>query len=553
MTDEPTQSDTDISTANVKQKSKGFSAIWIIPLVAALIGGWMVFQNLLQDTAKIEVTFKDAAGLEAGKTVVKVRDIVVGKVTEIHFTKDLGVARVVIEFDGIPPERITDTTRFWVAKPRIGIGGVSGLDTLLSGAYIDADPGKGGKPATKFTGLEEPEIYQIGNPGTRYRLQTAALGSLRRGSPIKYHNITVGQVTHYKLAEDAVNVDIQIFIRAPYDKLVNKNTRFWNISGLELDVGAQGVKLDMPSISSLIEGGIAFTTTDGDGLSSEQAEANSLFTLYEDEGDKDTATAVVFYVPMKVYFKDGVNGLEKGAPVTYKGLRIGTVDEISVEATEDESEILTFAMLRIEPDRLPAKLSFSDDNDEERTERIYQFFEVLAARGLRAQLKIGNLITGKALVLFNYFPNAEQASVNYVDGVPNFTTIPPQSFEGIVQKVDGILAKIDAIPIAKIGNNLAETTTHINAIPMQEIGDNLAVATAKLKAIPTGKISNELSELLQTINALATTLNAAQGGDLGVQTRLTLEEIGRAARALRGMAEYLERHPEALLKGKKSN
>ena len=558
MTDQPTQPGAEISTANVKQKSKAFSVVWVIPLVAALVGGWMVFQTLLDDKAKIAVTFKDAAGLEAGKTLVKLRDITVGKVTEVSFTKDLGVIRVVIEFDNIAPERVTDTTRFWVVKPRIGAGGVTGLGTLLSGAYIDADPGEGGKPATEFVGLEEPGNYQLGNPGTSYQLHATTLGSLSRGSPIKYRDVVVGQVTRYRLTEDAVNVDIEVFIRAPFDKLVNKDTRFWNISGLKLDVGAEGVKLKMASVATLIAGGIAFSANDSS--SGTQAEAGSVFTLYETESEKTVAEDVAFYVPIKLHFANGVKGLDEGAPVTYKGLRLGTVHQVAVEPGDDELKMLTFATIRIEPDRLPSTVSYSDDSDEKRTKDVYRFFENLVAQGVRAQLQTGSLLTGKALVVFDHFPQAEQASIKYVDGVAVFPTIPPESLAGIMAKVDAILARIDAIPIEKIGNNLAvmssnlaDTTAKIDALPIEKIGTNLADTAAKIDAIPVGKISSDLKELLVSLNGLVESLNAAQGGVLGVQTRDAMAEITRAARALRGMAEYLERHPEALLKGKKTN
>jgi len=552
MTDQPAQPGAEVATANVKQKSKGFSAVWVIPVIAALVGGWMVFQTLLEEKPVATVTFKNAAGIEAGKTVVKFHDIVIGKVTNVYFTKGLGDITVVMEFGSeINAEDITDTSRFWVVRPRIGLEGVSGLDTLLSGAYIEADPGEGGQPATRFVGLEQPGIYQLGNPGSTYILQAKRLGSVGRGVPVKYRDVDVGLVSGYKLAEDNATVDIEIFIRDPHDKLVKKDTRFWNISGVEVDVNAQGIKVDMESVATLIAGGVAFS--DNDSTTGMQAEANSVFILHKTEKEEVGAADLAFYVPMKLYFENGIKGLEEGAPVTYKGLRLGTVDKVAVEAHKDETELLTFAMIRIEPDRLPANSSLRDDPVEKRTKLVYRVFENWATRGVRAQLQTGNLLTGKALVVFDHFPRAEQASIKYVDGLAVYPTIPEESFGAIVAKVDSILAKIDAIPIEKIGNNLAQTTADINAIPMQEIGRNLAAATAKLESIPVGKISKDLTVALDSVNALVESLDAGRGGVLGVQTREALAEIGRAARALRGMAEYLERHPEALIKGKKSN
>jgi len=278
MTDKATGSTAEIATANVKQKSKGFSPVWVIPIVAALLGGWMVYQNLLDEKLSVTVIFKNAGGLEEGKTLVKYRDIVVGKVTSVNIIKGLGDIEVVLQFDDVDPEDITESTRFWVVKPRIGVEGISGLDTVLSGAYIEVDPSLQGEPATEFVGLEEPGILQLGNPGTRYNLRAYSLGSVARGSPVKYRDVNVGQVSRYELAKDNSSVEIEVFIQAPYDKLITKSTRFWNISGLEVNAGATGFELKMASVATLIGGGIAFTN-DGEPTVA-QAPAHSVFTLY---------------------------------------------------------------------------------------------------------------------------------------------------------------------------------------------------------------------------------------------------------------------------------
>jgi len=443
-----------------------------------------------------------------------------------------------------------------VVRPRVGIGGVSGLETLLSGAYIEVDPSGliAGKPVTKFVGLEQPELYQLGNPGTSYRLKSDSLGSLSRQSPVRFRDLKVGLVTGYELSKDNTSVEVEIFIHAPYDKQVTKDTRFWNISGFEIDAGATGFELKMASVATLIAGGVAFTNN-GESTAA-QAPANSVYTLYESEKEKLVAAEVAFRTPVKLYFDD-VQGLEEGAPATYKGLRIGTVDQVAIEANEDETDLLTFAMLSLEPDRLPGKLDSRAYSEEKRTEGVHQFLEFLAAKGVRAQLKTGNLLTGKALVLFDDSRKAEPASVEYVDGIPIFPTLPQESIEAIIEKVDSILAKIDAIPIGKIGSNLAqtssnlaETTTSVNEVPIAKIGDNLAALTEKLDKLPVGQIGKNLTETLASLEALIESLNAAKGGVLGVQTRKALAEITRAATALRGMVEYLERHPEALFKGK---
>lgn len=561
MTESPVQSPEQIATANVKQKSKGFSPVWIIPIIAVLVGGWMVFKNALDENTVIEVTFKDASGIEADKTVVKLRDVVIGKVTAVNFSKDLSNVKVMLMFKDVPADRFNEKTRFWVVRPRIGIGGVSGLGTLLSGPYIAVDPSdiKGGNPVTKFVGLEQPELYQLGNPGTSYKLKTDSLGSLSRESPVKYLDLEVGQVTRYELAKDNTAVDVDIFIRDPYDKLVKKDTRFWNISGLNVDVGDTGVKVNMASIATLISGGVAFSTSDL--ATGAQARAGSVFNLYKTETEDpfEAAEVLAFNVPLKLYFEKGVHGLVEGAQVEYKGLRIGTVAKISIEFDEANELLRTFAIVKIEPDRLPVDdTDYDNRTDAERTKAVHEFFERMADRGMRGQLKTGNLLTGRTLVEFDIFPDAKPAKVIYTD-MAVFPTMP-SSLANIIQKIDeavtktnSIMASIDAMPIAEIGNGLAEITASINAIPITEIGKDLAETTEIIKLLPYGETSKNLKDTLANIDSLVVSLNAAKGGVIGVQTREALTEIMKAASALRGLAAYLERHPEALLKGKRGN
>jgi paraquat-inducible protein B len=515
MTDKPTQPMAEIPEADAKHKHRGISAIWIIPLVAAVIGGWLVLQDALKEKVMVNVAFKSADGLEAGKTEVKLRNIVVGKVKQVIFAKDLSSIKVTIEFDNLEKNHITDKMRFWVVKPRIGLAGVSGLDTLLSGAYIEVDPGDGGKPTRDFVGLEEPGIYQLGNPGTSYTLKTDKLGSLGRGSPVKFRDVEVGFVTRYKLAEDDSNVEVEIFIHAPHDKLVEDNTRFWNISGLKVDVGATGLQVHMNSVATLIAGGIAFST-DSDSADT-QAREHTAFTLYDTE-KPDIEEELTFKVPMKLYFERGVAGLDKGAPVEFKGLRVGTVADIAAESSKDHTAIRTFAIINIEPDRLPGyagiKAGYDGDtklSNSERINRVHKFFEATVKQGLRGQLKNGNLVTGKSLITLDIFPDAKKETIKYVDGVPVLPTVP-ESLVGLLDRINNIMRQLESLPVEEIATNLKQATA--------------------------------------SINGLAQSLNASDGGMMGDQAREVMDELTKASRSIRGLTEYLERHPESLLKGR---
>jgi len=320
----------EIPEARIKRKNFSISAIWVIPFIAALVGGWLVFKSAAEDKIFVEVSFKSASGLEAGKTVVKLRNVKVGEVKDVKFSADLSTVIVVMEFTGISGERITDTTRFWVVKPRIGMGGVSGLDTLLSGAYIEVDPGEAGEMADTFTGYEEPQNYQLGNPGTTFVLRADKLGSLSMGSPVQYKGIDVGKVTRYILVDDHSHVEIEVFIRAPHDKYVRERTRFWNTSGFEVELGAKGIKLDTQSLISILTGGISFSNKgiSGNPLANNDLLKNTLraverteFKLYETER-LDIEEALTYGAQMKLYFDNGVSGLTAGAPVPIKIKRI---------------------------------------------------------------------------------------------------------------------------------------------------------------------------------------------------------------------------------------
>jgi len=503
---------TDIPEAVIKQKSWGISAVWVIPIIAALIGGWLVFQSAVEEKATAEISFKNAAGIEVGKTAVKFRNITIGKVIDITVPDDLASVIVVIELDGVRQERLTDSTRFWVVKPRIGAGGVSGLDTLVSGAYIEVDPGEGGQPVDKFVGLEEPQRHQIGNPGTAYVLIAQKLRSLSRGAPVKFRGIKVGSVTRHRLAEDNSHVEIEIFVDAPYDKHIKQTTRFWNVSGLSVKIDADGIKLGMDSVASLLAGGVAFSTeNDSDVIA--QAENNSVFTLHDTEVPEAEET-LAFRAPMKIYFDRGVNGLSVGAPVEFKGLRLGTVVDVGVEVNVDAKDVLIFAKIDMEPERL---LPVYDRNvglsEEQIIQKGYQFIESMVNKGLRAQLRVDNILTGRAIVALDIFPGAETARLKYVDGVPIIPSVS-KTLLGLVQQLEQFMARIDSLPIESIGENIEQTTS--------------------------------------SFNSLARSLNEAEGGMMGVRIGEMMEEMARASRSIRAMSEYLERHPEALIHGKRS-
>jgi len=486
------------------------SPIWVIPVVAALIGGWMVFKSAVQENVFVEVSFKNASGLEAGKTPVKLRNVKVGELTDVKFTEDLSEVIVVMELTGISIERLTNTTKFWVVRPRIGVEGVSGLDTLLSGAFIEIDPGEGGVVQTKFIGLEEPQLYQLGNPGTKYIIKSEKLGSLSRGSPIKYRGVTVGTVIRHLLTDDHKSVDIEIFVTSPHDKIINEHTRFWNVSGVSIELDAKGFDFEMESIGSLVAGGIGFTNRyTPENIT--RAKENHAFKLHKTE-EPEVEETITFGAPLKMYFENGVSGLSAGAPVEYKGIRLGTVIKVGVEKSVVKNNLVTFAVVDIEPERIPADDLNTQLSNTERIQSVHRYFESMVEKGLRAQLK-SNLLTGQSLIVFDIFNNADKASIKYVNKELILPTVP-ETVTGLLKQIDNLMTRLEHLPIESIGSNLDDAT--------------------------------------KNMNDLIKSLNVEEGGMTGVQVNEMMDELSRAARSIRVMSEYLERHPESLLKGKRA-
>ena len=529
-----------IPTATMQKNSSAFSIVWIIPLVTAIIGGWLVFNNAADESTLVNVTFQHAHGIEKEKTLVKYRDIKVGTVKEIRFSSDLLHVVVVLQIDGINENRLTEFSRFWVVKPRVSTNGVSGLETLMSGSYIELDPGEEGEVSREFIGLEEPPHNQLGSEGTIYNIHADSLGSLTAGSPVHYRGLNVGKVIKYKLAEDRSHLEIKIFVDAPHDKFVRSNTRFWNTSGVKMEVGAEGLKMKVESMVALLVGGLSFDTPESIGNSDAVAE-NAIFTLYKTQiPEPDEITS--FTVPFLMYFTESVRGLSVGSPVEFGGVRVGSVADISLDADFSENEIRIPVLVKLEPDLIPLKQLRVGENVSQRTETTKQFIRMVVSKGMRAQLETSSLLTGKLSIVVNMYPGEKEVTLQEENGYTIIPTVPgaltslTSQLNDSLNNLNNLLHKLDSLPLKSIAQNFDETMAGANKLFNDK---NIALSV------------KSLNETLDQVNVLINSISADEVGALNVQARVTMDELAKAARSLRAMAEYLERHPESLLKGKR--
>lgn len=503
--------DDDIPEAVVKPRS-GISIVWIIPIVAALIGAWVAYKSFSEVGPTIIITFENAEGLVAGKTKVKYKDVEVGLVNKVDIAEDLEHVLVTVEMHKDAREYLTEKTRFWVVKARIRAGSVTGLGTLLGGAYIAMDPVNGGKFVKKFTGLESVPVVTRDLPGQYYLLKAKRRGSLDMGAPIYFRQIKVGEVVSYRLSEDAKTVDFEVFINEPHHVKVRENTRFWNASGLDVSLSAAGFKVDMESTVSLLTGGLAFEVPP-DTPPGDAAPANKVFTLYENR-EAAYQPEITLRRKFLLYFDGTVRGLMPDAPVEFRGINLGRVVSVDLEFDLDNEEFRIPVFIELEPERLNTKtveLTEAEQRD---------IMDELVARGLRAQLKTGNLLTGSLFVDLEFYPDAEEEEVQHLAGNRVLPTVPT-SIQEITRNVTAVLDKVKEFPFDKIGADMTSAIANLDKTLVQA------------------------DETLKTIDRMF-----ADDSAISQELMTSLRELADAARSLRILSDYLERHPEALLRGK---
>jgi paraquat-inducible protein B len=539
-----------VPEAEVRSRKRRISIVWLVPLVAILIGGWLVFKALSEKGPVISITFKSAEGLEAGKTKIRYKDVELGQVSAIELSEDLSEVVVTAELVKQAENFLSVNTRFWVVRARVGVSGVSGLGTLFSGAYITLDPGEPGNVTHHFKGLENPPLVTTDLPGRLFLVAADSRGSLDIGSPVFYRKIQVGQVVAYHLSEDGQTIIFKVFINAPYHEYVYQNTRFWDAGGIDLKMDTRGVQVDTESLVSILIGGISFGIPHG-AEPGPTAEGEALFNLFK---NKDEARAKTYLAKSKsvLYFDESVRGLDIGAPVEFWGIKMGQVLDVKLVFDNHTEKFRIRVLVETETERFYEAGFVGNDVDRKK------MVETLLKRGFRAQLKTGNLLTGKQVVILDFFPDAEPTTMTYEDGYPVFPTVPTPMAE-ISTKFMQILEKIDRLPIDQIGNDLRDTVHGAKQIAespdiieaIRNLNATLVetrLLVSDLRTRVTPEINSVLEGARQSLANAEQILNA--DSPLQVKMNTALEEISGAARALRLLMDYLERHPESLLRGK---
>jgi paraquat-inducible protein B len=523
-----------------KPGPRSLQFVWVVPIVAALVGGFLAVKSVWERGPTITIQFLSGEGIEPGKTRIKHKAVDVGTVKSLALSPDRKAVVVTAEMDRQAAQGfLVEDTRFWVVRPRIAGGQVSGLGTLLAGSYIGSDPGKSKAERRDFVGLETPPPITSDLPGRQFRLRADDLGSLDIGSPVYYRGMVAGRVVSADIAPDGRSAQVGVFIHSPYDRFVTQEARFWNASGVDLSLDATGVKLQTQSLITLLLGGIAFETVAEDS-NAPPAEAGAQFALWANRGDalRPRESVIETY---RLTFRQSVRGLAVGAPVDFRGVTVGEVRRIELEYDPKRVDFLTGVEIHLWPERLRGRAR--DEGPWDAKVPPAQRLQRFVSHGFRGQLRAANLLTGQQYVALDFFPKAPAASLDTRKTPPEIPTVPGALTE-LEESLGTIVKNLEKVPFDKLAADLRRA---------------LGTLDATLKRADTlmTQLSNDVApELRSTLEQARKTLGSAQqvlSSDSPVQgdLRETLHEVTRAAEQVRALTDYLERHPESLIRGKR--
>jgi paraquat-inducible protein B len=544
MTEPPASIPDDLPSAVPDHpRRKRLPFVWILPVVVIMAGAFVAIQQKLAQGPRIDINFLGADGIEANKTKIRYKDVEIGEVTDIHVSKDRKKVVVTARIHRDASEYLVQDTRFWVVRPRFTGGNVSGLGTLVSGAYISVDVGRSSVEQQSFEGLEVPPIVTSDLPGREFILRADDIGSLTVGSTVFYRHIAVGQVVAYALDPGGASVTIKIFVYQPYDTYVTSSTRFWQASGIDMSIDSDGVKLRTESLTSILEGGVAFQALPTE-KSSRTVPADTAFTLFTDRerAMRQSDTEVRTFI---MYFKGSLRGLSVGAPVDLRGITIGEVKSLSVEYERDGGTLRFPVEVDIFPQRirgLNRRGARPLGMDEVSDGASRALVDSLVAHGMRAEIKTGSLLTGQKYVAMDFHTEVPPDHVGW-DAHPAVFPTTPGALDEIQDSVGSIAKKLDKVPFDQISARLMTT--------MDTLDDTLKNADRMVRQID-GTIAPQITATLQ--EAQGAMKNAkdvlAQNAPLQSDLRATLLQLSRAAKSVSALVDYLERHPESLLRGK---
>ncbi|MCX5616960.1 MlaD family protein [Bombella sp. TMW 2.2559] len=533
-----------------------FSVLWIIPVLALAIAGWLAWRHFATMGPRIVVSFDAADGIVPGQTQVKNKAVNLGTVQSVSLSPDMSHADVTIQMSGIDPHVLNEHTRFWVVSPRINGASITGLDTLFSGAYIAMDPGKpeGSHYKDHFKGLENPPGVRSDKPGSTYWLVSPRLESLGAGAPIFYRDVQVGEILGYTMPPGGEGpLLLKVFIKAPYDHYLRSDSRFWNVSGMQIGFGAGGMNIRLQSFQALLSGGVAFGRPDKvQGEDTPAAAPNSVFHLYETQEAADNSR-YRHKVPVLTYVDTAVAGLTEGSKVTMFGLQVGEVTGVHLElgnSTHHNPRVRV--EMQLEPERVITDDELVGTNKSD-------LLGNLVEEGMRASVQNVSFLTGEAMIALSFVHEKGQSpeAMQLENGI---AVIPsqPGGMDGILQSASVIADKISEMPLTQIGDHLNEILEHGDErIRSPELTRSMVAMRGSLVALNhlLDHADEHLPALMKNLNETLVQANgmlASYGGNPDFRRNLEelIVQLTRMSRSFRMLSDYLDHHPSSFITGR---
>jgi paraquat-inducible protein B len=508
--------------------------VWVVPIAAAVIGISLLVRNWENEGPQITISFLSGEGLQVGKTLVKYRDVTVGRVSAVSLSADHETVVVSANLSKEAAGLLKEDTQFWIVRPRFGVGSVSGLDTLLSGVYIGMKTGTAARRERQFAGLENPPALAHGPRGRELQLHAARAGSLNIGAPVYFRQFQVGRVIDENLLPDG-STRVSVFVEAPYDGFVKPVTRFWNASGIDVKLGANGLKVQTESLAALLVGGLAFDDGPTEAVPAAAGGAGQ-FTLYKNETEAMAAPdGEPQYVLMR--FAQALRGLEVGAPVEFVGVNIGSVIAVNLGYERRDKSFPVVVTAKVYPRRMgDAYAVLTAQGMTESNETLAAFVGTLVERGLRAQPRSASLLTGKLYIALDFLPASPRVAFDSSNRPLELPTVKGTSQE-LEASVDRLVQKLNDLPLEQIAADF-----HTDLADLHE-----TLSELHTRALPNAE--DTLSALHRTLDSAGRTLEAESPLQRGLTD--TLSESRSTLQAVRELADYLDRHPDALLRGRR--
>ncbi|MEG3768855.1 intermembrane transport protein PqiB [Alteromonas sp. 14N.309.X.WAT.G.H12] len=524
--------------ANIKSTTH-ISKVWLIPIIAVIIGGWMVWYQWKNQGPLITLELKSASGIEVNKTPIKVRDLEIGQVKKIVLKPDLDGVLVTARIDASAANLLTENTQFWVVAPRISFSEVSGLNTLLSGSYIAMTADASGKEQFHFTALERPPSTPSGTPGLHVTLKSNDEFAYKPGDPIIYKGFKVGEFEEAEFNIDERIVYYSAFIGAPYHKLITQNTRFWNVSGVKLHLKSSGLKVETGSLETLLANGVTFGIPAGSD-SGDPVKENATFRIFSDDNEASNARYKL-YASFLLLIDETVRGLTKGAPVEYRGIEVGEVVKINpIELIDgnilDENYPIP-VLIRIYPGKV-----LQQDNQESLTaiqDAMHQWIQ----QDLRATLRMGNVLTGGLYVDLQHDSSAKPSPVKSINGIEIIPTVSNE-FTQITQKADAILDKINKLPLEELVTNVTNVISDLKSAAnrVETASNDFDVL---MDDIDAKALNDNLNEVLVNVSALVK--NYSEGGLSKGEIKETVDAMQETLRNIQPLLIQLNQKPNGLI------